>query len=183
MFVCLFVFFQLHFLFCFLASIYTLLRIINIEKRRDSARGNRYLVELELMERGRSVVRLSEYIYLLLHRSRQGEESLENTDSALASPPASAPTATTPSLSTPPLTPFNKSPSRPGTTPGSTAYAKPLLCQPVMLQWRKDVMVHFVVPGQFKIALFFHNSASFITYTEEKNSSLAENKAFFIVLE
>uniref|UniRef100_H2TLV3 Beta-1,4-N-acetylgalactosaminyltransferase n=1 Tax=Takifugu rubripes TaxID=31033 RepID=H2TLV3_TAKRU len=96
-------------------GIYTLLRIINIEKRRDSARGNRYLVELELMERGRSVVRLSEYIYLLLHRSRQGEDSLENTDSALASPPASAPSA-------------------------------PLLCQPVMLQWRKDVMVHFVVP-------------------------------------
>uniref|UniRef100_A0A8D3A9J5 Beta-1,4-N-acetylgalactosaminyltransferase n=1 Tax=Scophthalmus maximus TaxID=52904 RepID=A0A8D3A9J5_SCOMX len=93
--------------------IYTLLRIINVEKRRDSARGNRYLVELELMERGRSVVRLSEYIYLLLHRGRQGEESLENTDSA----PASA-----------------------------TAYAKPLLCQPVMLQWRRDVMVHFVVP-------------------------------------
>uniref|UniRef100_A0A3Q3XD94 Beta-1,4-N-acetylgalactosaminyltransferase n=1 Tax=Mola mola TaxID=94237 RepID=A0A3Q3XD94_MOLML len=104
-------------------GIYTLLRIINIEKRRDSARGNRYLVELELMERGRIVVRLSEYIYLLLHRSRQGEESLENTDSAPASPPASAPTTT-----------------------WSTAYAKPLLCQPVMLQWRKDVMVHFVVP-------------------------------------
>uniref|UniRef100_A0A8C6UKU9 Beta-1,4-N-acetylgalactosaminyltransferase n=1 Tax=Neogobius melanostomus TaxID=47308 RepID=A0A8C6UKU9_9GOBI len=98
-------------------GIYTLLRIINVEKRRDSARGNRYLVELELMERGRSVVRLSEYIYLLLHRSRQGDESPENTDSVL-----------------------------PGATAWSTAYAKPLLCQPVMLQWRRDVMVHFVVP-------------------------------------
>uniref|UniRef100_A0A8C6VQZ6 Beta-1,4-N-acetylgalactosaminyltransferase n=1 Tax=Nothobranchius furzeri TaxID=105023 RepID=A0A8C6VQZ6_NOTFU len=97
-------------------GIYTLLRIINVEKRRDSARGNRYLVELELMERGRNVVRLSEYIYLLLHRGRQGEESLENTDSAPASVPA------------------------------PTTYAKPLLCQPVMLQWRRDVMVHFVVP-------------------------------------
>lgn len=149
--------------FCFLASIYTLLRIINIEKRRDSARGSRYLVELELMERGRSVVRLSEYIYLLLHRGRQGEESLENTDSALASPPASAPSAAAFSLATPPMTPSNKSPSHPGATPGSTAYAKPLLCQPVMLQWRKDVMVHFVVPGQPKITLFYY-LASFITH-------------------
>uniref|UniRef100_UPI0037E80B32 N-acetyl-beta-glucosaminyl-glycoprotein 4-beta-N-acetylgalactosaminyltransferase 1 n=1 Tax=Semicossyphus pulcher TaxID=241346 RepID=UPI0037E80B32 len=127
-------------------GIYTLLRIINVEKRRDSARGNRYLVELELMERGRSVVRLSEYIYMLLHRSRQGEESFENTDSAPASAPASAPSAATPGLTTPPPPPASKSPSRPGATTWSTAYAKPLLCQPVMLQWRRDVMVHFVVP-------------------------------------
>uniref|UniRef100_A0A6Q2X6Y3 Beta-1,4-N-acetylgalactosaminyltransferase n=1 Tax=Esox lucius TaxID=8010 RepID=A0A6Q2X6Y3_ESOLU len=95
-------------------GIYTLLRIINVEKRRDSARGNRYLVELELMERGRNVVRLSEYIYLLLHRGRLGEDSLENTEFAPASAPAGSP------------------------SPGRT--------QPVMLQWRKDVMVHFVVP-------------------------------------
>lgn len=135
---------------CLCLRIYTLLRIINVEKRRDSARGNRYLVELELMERGRSVVRLSEYIYLLLHRSRQGEESLENTDSAPASAPASAPSAATSSLATPPHPLPTRSPARPGATPWSTAYAKPLLCQPVMLQWRKDVMVHFVVPGQSK---------------------------------
>ncbi|AWP08720.1 putative N-acetyl-beta-glucosaminyl-glycoprotein 4-beta-N-acetylgalactosaminyltransferase 1 [Scophthalmus maximus] len=127
-------------------GIYTLLRIINVEKRRDSARGNRYLVELELMERGRSVVRLSEYIYLLLHRGRQGEESLENTDSAPASAPASPSSPATSSLTTPPPPPTTKPPARPGATPWSTAYAKPLLCQPVMLQWRRDVMVHFVVP-------------------------------------
>uniref|UniRef100_A0A3Q0QTZ6 Beta-1,4-N-acetylgalactosaminyltransferase n=1 Tax=Amphilophus citrinellus TaxID=61819 RepID=A0A3Q0QTZ6_AMPCI len=128
-------------------GIYTLLRIINVEKRRDSARGNRYLVELELMERGRSVVRLSEYIYLLLHRGKQGEESLENTDSAPASAPASALSTSTPSLTTPPPPPPpTKSSARAAATPWSTAYTKPLLCQPVMLQWRKDVMIHFVVP-------------------------------------
>ncbi|XP_056137979.1 LOW QUALITY PROTEIN: N-acetyl-beta-glucosaminyl-glycoprotein 4-beta-N-acetylgalactosaminyltransferase 1 [Lampris incognitus] len=130
-------------------GIYTLLRIINVEKRRDSARGNRYLVELELMERGRSVVRLSEYIYLLLHRGRLGDESLENTDSAPASAPASAPSAATLSHTAPPPPPpppSTRSTARPGATPWSTSYAKPLLCQPVMLQWRSDVMVHFVVP-------------------------------------
>lgn len=127
-------------------GIYTLLRIINVEKRRDSARGNRYLVELELMERGRSVVRLSEYIYLLLHRGKQGEESLENTDSAPASAPATPPSAATAGFTTPAPPPSTRSSARPGATPWSTAYAKPLLCQPVMLQWRRDVMVHFVVP-------------------------------------
>jgi len=131
--------------------IYTLLRIINVEKRRDSARGNRYLVELELMERGRSVVRLSEYIYLLLHRGRQGDESLENLDSAQSSAPASPPSAATTSFTTPTPPPSTRSSVRPGATPWSTAYAKPLLCQPVMLQWRRDVMVHFVVPGRSKI--------------------------------
>ncbi|XP_054631643.1 N-acetyl-beta-glucosaminyl-glycoprotein 4-beta-N-acetylgalactosaminyltransferase 1 [Dunckerocampus dactyliophorus] len=123
-------------------GIYTLLRIINVEKRRDSARGNRYLVELELMERGRSVVRLSEYVYLLLHRGRQVDESLENSETA----PASGPSAATSNLSASSHSPPTRSPSRPAATPWSTAYAKPLLCQPVMLQWRKDVMVHFVVP-------------------------------------
>ncbi|XP_061825988.1 N-acetyl-beta-glucosaminyl-glycoprotein 4-beta-N-acetylgalactosaminyltransferase 1 [Nerophis lumbriciformis] len=127
-------------------GIYTLLRIINVEKRRDSARGNRYLVELELMERGRSVVRLSEYVYLLLHRGRQVDESLENSETAAASAPASEPVPATSNLSSSSHPPSTRPPSRPAATPWSTAYAKPLLCQPVMLQWRKDVMVHFVVP-------------------------------------
>ncbi|KAF4081207.1 hypothetical protein AMELA_G00158720 [Ameiurus melas] len=120
-------------------GIYTLLRIINVEKRRDSARGNRYLIELELMERGRNVVRLSEYIYLLLHRGRI-EDSLETSDGMTGSPP-SAPISPRPSASSQPLTRTGRATSRPG-----TVYAKPLLCQPVMLQWKRDVMVHFVVP-------------------------------------
>uniref|UniRef100_A0AAR2K772 Beta-1,4-N-acetylgalactosaminyltransferase n=1 Tax=Pygocentrus nattereri TaxID=42514 RepID=A0AAR2K772_PYGNA len=95
-------------------GIYTLLRIVNVEKRRDSARGSRYLVELELMEAGKRVVRLSEYIYLLLHRSRQ-DEGLGSRESRAS-------------------------------TPWGSHWPKPLLCQPAMLQWRHDVMVHFVVP-------------------------------------
>ncbi|XP_051978544.1 N-acetyl-beta-glucosaminyl-glycoprotein 4-beta-N-acetylgalactosaminyltransferase 1-like [Xyrauchen texanus] len=119
-------------------GIYTLLRIINVEKRRDSARGNRYLIELELMERGRKVVRLSEYIYMLLHRGRV-EDSLENVEGATASSP-SAPVASPPA-------PF-RTPTRGAhaTPQWGTVFAKPLLCQPVILQWKKDVMVHFVVP-------------------------------------
>ncbi|MGH0156899.1 UNVERIFIED_CONTAM: hypothetical protein FKN15_032561 [Acipenser sinensis] len=105
-------------------GIYTLLRIINMEKRRDSARGNRYLIELELLERGRRVVRLSQYIYLLLHRSRH-KDSLENSE---GTPPST--TSTLPH--TPPQ--------------WGTSYSKPLLCQPLGLQWRHNVMVHFVVP-------------------------------------
>lgn len=123
---------------CFgsLCSIYTLLRIINVEKRRDSARGNRYLIELELMERGRSVVRLSEYVYFLLHRGRL-EDSLETSDGVTASPPSA------------PQTPSVPSSAQPHPTPQwGTVYAKPLLCQPIMLQWKRDVMVHFVVPGE-----------------------------------
>ncbi|NXF33455.1 B4GN4 acetylgalactosaminyltransferase, partial [Nyctibius bracteatus] len=103
-------------------GIYTLLRIVNVEKRRDTARGNRYLLELELAERGQRTVRLSEYVYVLLHQGKQ-------EDSAEANPEGPAPGATEP---------------QPGTW--SILYGKPVLCRPLRLSWQQDVMVHFVVP-------------------------------------
>nr|XP_023663118.1 N-acetyl-beta-glucosaminyl-glycoprotein 4-beta-N-acetylgalactosaminyltransferase 1-like [Paramormyrops kingsleyae] len=120
--------------------IYTLLRIINVEKRRDSARGNRYLVELELMERGKKVVRLSEYIYLLQHpgHPEDGQDNSEGTGtSAHGLSNATGQEGPLPSVQGAPshVTPL-----------ASTAYVKPLLCQPDTLKWRHDVMVHFVVP-------------------------------------
>ncbi|XP_066512610.1 N-acetyl-beta-glucosaminyl-glycoprotein 4-beta-N-acetylgalactosaminyltransferase 1-like [Hoplias malabaricus] len=118
-------------------GIYTLLRIVNVEKRRDSARGSRYLVELELMEAGKRVVRLSEYIYLLLHRSRQ--------DEGMGSREASTPSAPT-AASKPPAPSSSSSAQSRASTPWGSHWLKPLLCQPAMLQWRHDVMVHFVVP-------------------------------------
>ena len=105
-------------------SIYTLLRIVNVEKRRDTARGNRYLLELELAERGQRTVRLSEYVYVLLHHGKQD-------DSAETNPEGPALGVTEPQPST-----------------WSILYGKPILCQPLQLSWKQDIMVHFVVPGR-----------------------------------
>lgn len=125
--------------------IYTLLHIVNVEKRRDSARGSRYLVELELMEGGKRVVRLSEYIYLLLHHSR--------LDDGVGSREGSTPSApTAPSKPSPPSSSSSSAQSRASTSWGSH-WPRPLLCQPTMLQWRQDVMVHFVVPGTASLFL------------------------------
>lgn len=97
-------------------GIYTLLQIVNVEKRRDSARGNRYLIELELEERGRKKVRLAEYVYLLLHRGAGGDSD--------ESPPAEPPEV----------------------SPSPSIYTKPILCRPVSLSWNPRATVHFVVP-------------------------------------
>lgn len=117
--------------------IYSLLRIVNVEKRRDPARGSRYLVELELMEAGDRVVRLSEYIYFLHQRSRH-EQIVESRDVLTPSTP------TVPSKS--PTSSSSSAQSR-SSMSWRGHWPKPLLCQPIMLQWRHDVMVHIVVPG------------------------------------
>ena len=90
---------------------------MNVEKRRDSARGSRFLLELELQERGGRRLRLSEYVFLRLPGARAGdaEEDRESPEPAAASS------------------------ARPD--------GRPELCRPLRLAWRQDVMVHFVVPG------------------------------------
>lgn len=90
---------------------------MNVEKRRDSARGSRFLLELELQERGGRRLRLSEYVFLRLPGARAGdtEEDGESPEPAAASS------------------------ARPD--------GRPELCRPLRLAWRQDVTVHFVVPG------------------------------------
>lgn len=89
-----------------------------MEKRRDSARGSRFLLELELQERGGGRLRLSEYVFLRLPGAR-AEDAAESPEPA---PAASAAASARPD-------------------------GRPELCRPLRLAWRQDVMVHFIVPG------------------------------------
>ncbi|KAM6960598.1 beta-1,4-N-acetylgalactosaminyltransferase 3 [Aplochiton taeniatus] len=49
---------------------YSLVRVVNVEKRVDAAQGSRYFLELELRDVNGQHLRLSHYIYALIRRSR-----------------------------------------------------------------------------------------------------------------
>lgn len=95
-----------------------------MEKRRDSARGSRFLLELELQARGGGRRRLSEYVFLRLPGAPAGDA---DWDEASPEPAAAAPSASA------------SASARPD--------GRPELCRPLRLAWRQDVMVHFIVPG------------------------------------
>ncbi|CAJ1056792.1 beta-1%2C4-N-acetylgalactosaminyltransferase 3 [Xyrichtys novacula] len=50
---------------------FTLVRVVNVVKRVDGIQGSRYLLELELMDADGQLLRVSHYIYALIHRNRR----------------------------------------------------------------------------------------------------------------